>query len=474
MLMGVCGHRFWIKIVFVVMLVTGSVSVSGAALKVKEVPLELHMDDAQLQAKIELNLLPLLKNINAVAKEIDELNQRGDLLSPSKQVVELLQLCEQWQLALRDSFSCRLGGLQVDWDVAAAQNELPDRAALRQKSRQHLHLHWEIDAQGVRFSDASLREGLQLDLYGLWQGWVLDLVAREIEKIIADQKLKAEDFSLVFGHLTLAVNRSAALDKQVILNGLSPISVPLKNQSVAVLDRKQNLRKVAHYPMSRILVPKEGWPVEFAPSLLVRASKAIDAGVLAQSLMSVSVQNALEQVDKLANVTALAITETGMFFASKNWYSEINPSSTPWPAQQKFSINYEIPALTVAEYRRPYAAIWISDDSGNAIRHLQLLGDNRWLRDLRWWWRKYGRTDDSLVDALAGATAKPGLYHLSWDGRDLHGKHVSKGNYELHMEVVREHGEREAVVLPFVLNGQTTSAATKGAYEIGRVHLDIQ
>lgn len=472
--MSIFSHRFWIKIVVVVMLVTGSVSVSGSVLKVKDVPLDVHMDDAQLQAAIELNLLPLLKKLDAVAKEIDALNQSGELLAPSNYLVDLLQLCEQWQRETRDSFSCRLGGLQRDWDAAAAKSELPDRVALRGKARQHLHLQWEMNTQAVRFSDAAIREGLQLDLHGLWQGWVLDLVARELEKISAEQKLKPGDFSLAFGHLTLAVNKSAALDQQVKLSGLSPISVSLKNQSVAVLDRKHNLRKVAHYSMSRILVPKEGWPVEFAPSLLVRASNAIAAGVLAQSLMSVSVRDALEQVDQMANVTALAITETGLFFASKEWYGKIDPSIAPWPAQQKFLIHYEIPELSVAEYRRPYAAIWISDESGNAVRHLQLLGDKSWLRDLRWWWRKYGRTDDSLVDALAGATSKPGRYQLTWDGRDLHGKPVPQGNYELHMEVVREHGEREAVVLPFVLNGQATSAATKGTREIGRVDLDIE
>lgn len=478
MLMGVCLHRYWMQIVFVLMFVTGSTSISASALTVKDIPLQLHMDDADVQQRIEQSLVPLLKKFDAVAQEIEQLNQGGVLSAPSKEVVELLQLCEHWQTQLHNSFSCRFGALQRDWEAAAAKSELPDRALLRQKSRQHLKLQWKIDKNVVRFSDAAISEGLQLDLQGLWQGWVLDRVASEIEKIATQQKLAHGDFSsvhgsLVFGNLTLAVNKSTALEQQVTLTGLSPISVSLKNQSVAVLDRQHNLRKVAHYPMSRLLVPKEGWPVEFAPSFLVRASKAIDAGVLAQSLMSVSVHDALEQVNKMTSVTALAITETGMFFASKEWYGVTSVSSAPWPAQQTFSVDYEIPALDVAEYRRPYAAIWISDDKGNAIRHLQLSGDNRWLRDLRLWWRKYGRADDSLVDALAGATRKPGRYQINWDGRDLYGKYVHQGNYELHFEVMREHGERETVALPFVLNGQSISAATKGTHEIGQVRLGL-
>lgn len=473
MLRGVCLHRYWMQIIFVLMFVTSSTSISASTLSVKETPLQLHMADADVQQRIEQGLVPLLKKIDAVAQEIEQLNQSGVVSAPSKEVVELLQLCEHWQTQLHNSFSCRLGALQRDWDAAAAKSELPDRALLRQKSRQHLKLQWKIDKSAVRFSGAAINEGLQLDLQGLWQGWVLDRVASDIEKIAVQQKLTRGNFSLGFGNLTLMVNKSIALEQQVTLTGLSPISVSLKNQSVAVLDRQHNLRKVAHYPMSRLLVPKEGWPMEFAPSLLVRASKAIDAGVLAQSLMNVSVHDALEQVNKMRSVTALAITETGMFFASKEWYGEISVSSAPWPAQQKFSIDYEIPALDVAEYRRPYVAIWIADEQGNSIRQLQLLGDGRWLRDLRLWWRKFGRVDDSLVDALAGATRKPGRYRIEWDGRDGQGKKVAQGNYELHLEAMREHGERETVALPFVLNGQSISATVKGTHEIGRVHLEL-
>ncbi len=76
----------------------------------------------------------------------------------------------------------------------------------------------------------------------------------------------------------------------------------------------------------------------------------------------------------------------------------------------------------VAEYRRPYMAIWIADEQGNSIRQLQLLGDGRWLRNLLLLWRKFGRADDSLVDALAGATAKPGRYRIEWDGRNGQGE----------------------------------------------------
>lgn len=455
----------WLQYGLAFMLMCGSAVLSAATLVVKEMPVQLRMDDADEQARIEQTIIPLLKKLDAIAQEIERLNQHGVLSEPSQEVVALLHLCEYWQTQMNDSFTCRLGALQRDWYVAAVNRELPDRAQLRQKSRQHLRLQWHINNRGVRFSDAAISAGLQLDLHGLWQGWVLENIAHAVAK-----KLRTNAV-LNYGNLTLAITPSAALEQQIALTGAPPFLVPLQNQSLAVVDRQQHLRKVAHYSMSKLLVAKEGWPVEFAPSLLVRTNNAIEAGVLAQALLAVSTHDALEQVNKMTTVTALAITETGMFFASKDWYRQTTALTKPSAVPHNIVIDYEIPLLDVAEYRRPYMAIWISDDKGNAVRHLQLLGDNRWLRDLRLWWRKFGRADDSLVDALAGATKKPGRYQINWDGRDRYGNVVTSGQYELHLEVAREHGARETVVLPFVLNDQPVSVTATGVHEIGHVNL---
>ncbi len=474
MLMFAFLYRYWARVVFVLLSLSIPYAGFAAGLSIKDAPLQLDMNDADVKWRVEQGLAPVVVKVNAVAQELDVLNQKGILASPSKEALELLGLCERWQTQLHNNFSCRLGALQGDWDAAVIKKELPDRALLRQKSRQHLDLQWQTDKEGVHFSEGAIAEGLQLDLQGLWHGWVLERVVVEIKKIAQQQKIALGNFSLAYGGLTKAVTANTPLEQQIALSGLSAFSVPLNNQTLAVFDRQQNLRKVGHYPMSCLLVAKEGWPVEFAPSLLVRARSAIEAGVLVQSLLSDSVHDALEHVNKKADVTALAITETGMFFASKEWYRDSVASNSPWSKQQTFSIDYEIPALDVAEYRRPYVAIWIADEQGNSVRQLQILGDNRWLRDLRVWWRKFGRADDALVDALAGATRKPGRYSLDWDGRDGQGQKVQQGKYQLHLEIVREHGEREALAMPFVLNGQTLSAETKGTQEIGRVQMRLR
>ena len=441
---------------------------AAPALELSGLPFAVKTDGAN-QAQFEQVLTPKVAQLNKVAKEIEQLNRVGELVKPSAELLELLQLCEQWQTQLHNAFSCRLGALQKDWQAAELKGELPDRAALRQKARIHLRLQWQADKTAVRFSSDAKNEGLQLDLLGLWQGWALDRLAAEVRRISVEQKLELDKVSLSYGDLVLVLGNADL--HTVTLTGSPPVPLHLDKQTLAVLDRQHNLRKVGHYSLSRNLVPKEGWPVEFAPSVLVRAPSAIQAGVMGQALLALPIAAALEQADKVTGVEALAITETGTFFASQDWYSgQENNGSSPWNQGQRFQIDYEIPALDVAEYRRPYLAIWITDKEGKSIRQLQLLGDGaRWLRELRSWWRKVGRADDSLIDALAGATRKPGRYTLEWDGRDAHGNFVAQGNYQLHIEVAREHGEHESLMLPFSLTSNALKKTVEGSKEIGAV-----
>ena len=63
-------------------------------------------------------------------------------------------------------------------------------------------------------------------------------------------------------------------------------------------------------------------------------------------------------------------------------------------------LSVEIPKLSVAEYHRPYVAVWIEDASGKVAANLSVwydvdLKDNegeKWLKDIRQWWRRTGRT----------------------------------------------------------------------------------
>ena len=84
------------------------------------------------------------------------------------------------------------------------------------------------------------------------------------------------------------------------------------------------------------------------------------------------------------------------------------------------SLNVEIPNLPVAEYHRPYVAIWIEAPDQTIAANLavwyQLRGDHtKWLPDLRQWWRRGGRDLKVPVDGLTGATRPVGQHLLKFD-----------------------------------------------------------
>src|SRR5690606_27825298 len=108
------------------------------------------------------------------------------------------------------------------------------------------------------------------------------------------------------------------------------------------------------------------------------------------------------------------------------------------------------------------------------VRQLLVHGKSlRWLREIPLWWRRYGRRDESMIDGLARPTPAPGQHMLVWDGRDDQGRKVDKGHYVLHLEIAREHGERELLRVPFELSGQAFAQQVHGEKEVGAVKVSF-
>ena len=97
--------------------------------------------------------------------------------------------------------------------------------------------------------------------------------------------------------------------------------------------------------------------------------------------------------------TLLSITMTGVLAA---------PSLAA-----EMTVRVEIPRLNVAEYHRPYVAIWLEKPDQSFIGNLAVwydlkLKDNegtKWLKDMRQWWRRSGRELNMPVDGLSSATS---------------------------------------------------------------------
>jgi len=74
-------------------------------------------------------------------------------------------------------------------------------------------------------------------------------------------------------------------------------------------------------------------------------------------------------------------------------------------------INVEVPKLNVAEYHRPYVAVWLEGADQKVAANLSVWYQQtsnseghgtKWLPDLRQWWRKSGRTLQVPVDGVTG------------------------------------------------------------------------
>lgn len=134
------------------------------------------------------------------------------------------------------------------------------------------------------------------------------------------------------------------------------------------------------------------------------------------------------------------------------------------------TVSVTIPKLAVAEYHRPYVAVWLEPQGGGAARTLAVWYDIRkqgaepgtkWLNELRAWWRKGGRSMAMPANGVSGATRAPGTYTIPLPAD------VKPGAYVLNVEAARETGGRELVQVPVTVPAGQGRAA--GSHELGAV-----
>lgn len=150
-------------------------------------------------------------------------------------------------------------------------------------------------------------------------------------------------------------------------------------------------------------------------------------------------------------------------------------------AEMKVSI--EVPKLDVAEYHRPYVAAWIEKPDGSVAANLSVWYDvkaenkkgNKWLKDLRQWWRRAGRELEMPVDGLSSATRPVGKHPIDLSSSAPALAELQAGDYELVVEAAREVGGRELLRIPFKWPAAAAfSGSAQGKEELGEVALEIK
>jgi len=159
------------------------------------------------------------------------------------------------------------------------------------------------------------------------------------------------------------------------------------------------------------------------------------------------------------------------------------PLASSWALGADLTVKFELPQLNVAEYHKPYVAIWIerADQSGTstlAVLYDVKKRDNagtKWVKDLRTWWRKAGRDVTLPMDGVSGATRTAGVQTLTFPAARAGLDKLPAGDYKLVIEAAREAGGREVVRVPFTWQPNVKVAASAaGKEELGAVSVAIQ
>jgi len=143
----------------------------------------------------------------------------------------------------------------------------------------------------------------------------------------------------------------------------------------------------------------------------------------------------------------------------------------------ELAVSVEIPKLPVAEYHRPYVALWIESPDETAVKTLGVWYNTKlpknegasWLKDMRTWWRKAGRSMTLPADGVSGPTKAPGKQQVVFTAQQMSG--VAPGQYNLVVEAAREVGGREVVRVPFSWPPKAGArpAAAAGTTELGAI-----
>lgn len=147
------------------------------------------------------------------------------------------------------------------------------------------------------------------------------------------------------------------------------------------------------------------------------------------------------------------------------------------PRDAKLTVNLTLPAIVSSEYHRPYTAIWLESRADKRKIPMALwVEEDDWFKDLRSWWRSIGRRQVAQIDAYSSATRGPGKYRVVFSAEQGNAQPLVSGDYQLHVEVVREGGGRSYLRQNIRLQDTavTLEVAAEQAKEIEALSINYQ
>lgn len=427
-----------------------------------------------------------LDQILSVWREDSEISQlnREQSISASPELYEVIAACEQWRSATCGGFDARLGQLIELWEQGNDVQRLDlntQETLLQQLKKQSI----ELNSQTQQITTASVIK-IVPDAYA--KGYVIDRALIAAQQAVPHLQGILVDIGgdmRVWGQSPSQTAWKVGLqDPMQHFDNAAPSQVlKLKDQAIAFSG--QGYRQLAG--QSHLLNPKTGLPVQQVEQCVVVGQCAADADALATALTAMTPDEGMQLIEQLVGYEAQLVTRDGQHYQSSGWSSLLdanqpaimrhiaaNASATTWPKGYQAQLEVNIPKLAVEKYRAPYVSIWVTDTDKKLVRTLAVWGnDEKWINSNYVWWRRYGRQMQNL-DAVAKPSRQPGQYKLAWDGKDEQGKMVNAGQYVIHIETSREHGDRSYQTFELEVAPKAVNKTLPAQAEIGVLKLNFQ
>ena len=424
---------------------------------------------AQVNAKVLAEVRRLEEMLSGYRSdsEFSRFLREGKSERLSRELLQVLQACDQWGERTNGAFHAAFA------EAAGARYDAGAPATSTYRSP------WTIETDK---SAAILKASSKVGIDGLAKGYVID---RACDAAMRCDGVRGVTID-IGGDIRVAgdVQRmiEVANPKQPADN--APPLFSLKIRDLAVATSGSYARPVAKKngegTESHIRDPRTGAAVTGISSVTVIASACVDADALATALHVKTPAAGLAMIESMPGYECVIVEAAGAVHASSGVAGLTGAQPVPNVAMStaglEVSLSFEIlkpETKSRRSYRRPYVAVWIEDEEGNDVRTLALwIERQRWLRDLRKWYRIH-RRDKDLIASVSRATRRPGAYELVWNGKSNDGEDLPTGNYVLCMEVAREHGTHQMMRAPFRTEADQT-VTMESNVEVGGATVSVR
>ena len=418
--------------------------------------------EANAVERTVLGEIERLKGILSTWDECSEIGKLNRTMSPvacSRELRDVLNACEKWQLLTGGAFSAQAGGLTKLWRDAARAGSLPNAEELESLARVSRRINWRIDSEGN--SVRRLRDQ-PLDVDAIAKGYIIDRAVeavRERHRDVHGMLLDLGGDIRAFGGPSegAAAWRVGVADPtRPADNVRPPIELHLADRAVATSGSYARPVKVGGTDFSHIVDPRTGQPARSIASATVVAPDAAAADALATAFMVLTPARSLLIAREIRGVECLIVEASGRAHTSPGWAGIARPSPAApepvgliergggrvWPSGVELRIELTLASSSRRrKSHRPYVVVWIENRSGDVVRTLELWGrERKYLKELRDWYRHRNRKDDPRT--VTRASRRAGNYRIVWDGKDINNKPVPAGDYTVHIETAKEKGRR--------------------------------